>query len=209
MKRGLLLLFSFLVFGLLAVTVSAAPIPLGNGITVTCQMSDGSACTPAGNLTWSIPEVPGDTAPQLGIALFFNVPFVTTGAFNILDASVPGVLTCLPGNYSAACISDQVSFLNFAQNNNNGVVDLFSDPNQNILALTNLPVGCQEDANLGCSYQFNVQTSNGVVAFVVFSDGNNTSTTSDTIQILTPEPASDGMVLMGIGLSALGWKRRR
>jgi PEP-CTERM motif len=206
MKRGLLVSLACLAFGLLSATVSAGPIPVGNGITVTCLMSDLSACTLVGPLQWSIPEVQSDTTQQPAIFLLFNVPFVTTGRFNILDPSVPGGLTCPPTGYPSACISDQLRF-----NPPSSTVSFYSDPSDLISLDTTLPVGCQEDTVVGCSFQKSIQTQNGPVTFVVFSDGNPTSTgtVSDTIQILTPEPTSVRLVLLGIGMLTLGWKRRR
>src|SRR5690349_19628989 len=115
MHRALRLLVTLLSRGLFAPQTEAVPIPLGGGITVNCQMSDGSQCIQIGTqpLTWGISEgtAPGEPTVQPGIALFFNVPFATQGAIDILDPD--------------GSKSDQVSFLNFAANNGNGVLDFF------------------------------------------------------------------------------------
>ena len=181
--------------------LDAAPIPLGNGITVDCQMSDASPCVlvPGSNpLKWVILEGANDATPQPGIALFFNVPFINVGAFNMLDPN-------------GTTISDQVSFFNFPQNNNNGVVDFFSDPNVNILNLPNLPVGCTETTIAGCSFDFVIQTAQGHLKFTAFSDGDNPPAgafQSDTISVVLPEPSAWLLLVTGImGLLALGGRR--
>jgi hypothetical protein len=192
---------------LCSTNIHAAAIPVGSGVTVTCTMSDNSACTPIGALAWAIPEngginPPTEPATEPSISLIFNVPFTNSGTFRILDPADPTGAPCPQSGYPLTCVSDLVSFGNNV--NGVGVILFVSDPNVLTMTSGNFPVGCTESAVAGCSFSFNVVAPPiNALNVSVFSDGDfpspGSAVTSDTITVTTPEPS---FLSLGAGLCA-------
>ena len=213
-------LVTILALGLLAMAEpqAANAIPIGDAVTVTCTLSDGSAC-PASTrnpLRFGIPEPADDTQNELAMRVYFNVPFTSVAggavpqAFNILSATDANGNPCSATDPVLSCISDIVDVLNSADNNGNGAILFTSDPNPDLVAL-NFPVGCTEGL-AGCTFTFGVMTADLAFGVNVFSDGEGAlSTISDTLE-LVPGPVVGaglpGLVFAGGSLLAF-WRRRR
>jgi hypothetical protein len=195
-------------------SAQADAIPIGNGVTVACMLSDGTACPVSmqNPLRFGIPQpltdgIPDDSRDELGLQLDFNVKFVSV-VFGGNVFQVPQAFNVLQAD--GKTLSDNVDVLNFFGNNGNGTILFRSDMNENLVPL-NFPVGCTEDARVGCTFSFGVTTANFSFGANVFSDGETAlSTISDTIEIV-PAPVIGaglpGLMFASVGL--LGWWRRR
>jgi hypothetical protein len=199
--------------------VRAAPIALGNGITVDCTLTDntigGTSACPIDNsfalTTFTIPEPANDTTNEKLIFMKFNVPFKTAaGSYNMLEPTFGNNQQCpTTGNPPLACISDQITWNN-STTDGKGFVIFYSDPNPNIVAV-GLPVGCIENSPIGsCAFSFGIETTTGpTIGFRFRSDGEGTSVdaASDSVSVgLIPEPGS--MLLLGSAIAGLGMLRR-
>jgi hypothetical protein len=195
---------------------AADAIPIGNGVTVTCTLSDGTACPVSmqNPLRFGIPQpltdgIPDDTKDELGLQLDFNVPFVTV-VFGGNVFRVPQAFNVLQAD--GKTLSDNVDALNFFGNNGNGTILFRSDMNDNLVPL-DFPVGCTEDARVGCTFSFGVTTANFSFGVNVFNDGETAlSTISDTIEVV-PSPivgaGLPGLILACGVLLALARRRRQ
>jgi hypothetical protein len=198
----------------------AAPIALGDGITVNCTLTDntiaGTSACPIDNdfllTTFTIPEPADDTTNEKFIFMQFNVPFKTAaGGYNMLEPTFGNNQPCpTTGNPPLACVSDQITWNN-GSTDGKGFVIFYSDPNPNIIA-AGLPVGCVENRPIigGCAFSFGIETTTGqTIGFRFRSDGElmRTGLDSDSVTVgLIPEPGS--MLLLGPAVAGLAMLRR-
>jgi hypothetical protein len=202
---------------LTSANLRAVDVPVADGVTVECFMSDFTLCTQIGPLEWAIPE---NTHPlfEPSLLLVFSVPFPTAApdgtSIRILDPTNDATgAPCPQTDYPLTCVSDLVVWGSEMMTGLGGIF-FASDTNSFATVSGNFPVGCTEDAVAGCSFSFNVPAPPIDLVVTVSSDGDNQGSSvpqySDTITLSTvPEPRTTGIIVSAIGLIGIIQYRRK